>query len=487
MRLRVGVRLAIVVAIALLGAGCVPVAQPPSTPLPPSSDRTSELIGPLSVRDGWFVDANDRVVMLHGVNVVDKRPPYLPGPDEFGPADADLIADLGFNTVRLGFIWAGLEPERGVIDADYLDRYVELVDLLGSRGIQVLVDSHQDLWNERWFGEGAPDWAIIDDGIPSIGPLPEWGLHYLLEPGMWRAWDAFWANEEGIADAYIAAWEAVVARLADRPHVLGYDMINEPWAGTDFASPGIDARVIEPFYRRLAAAIRAVDGDAIVFWEPDLATQMGRDVTMTDLGHDQVAQSFHVYCAMTLFRIFTPGGIYSTDACGALATHRFDLARRDTDRIGGGWLLTEFGAGELVADVMLHADLADHYLVGWQYWNWKRYNDPTGTPDEGLVPTDTGPLALRPTARALERIYPRVVTGVPTRVRSTPGENFLLRFDPDPQSTGPTEVWVPARLDPGDGGIDVSGGSFVRSADGRRLLITADGTDPVEIRISAAA
>ncbi|MFN7951520.1 MAG: hypothetical protein U0610_07325 [bacterium] len=67
--------------------------------------------GGLRVRDGWFVDASGRVVLLHGVNVVDKRPPYLPSEhDGLSDADADAMRDLGFNVVRLGFIWKGSNP-----------------------------------------------------------------------------------------------------------------------------------------------------------------------------------------------------------------------------------------------------------------------------------------------------------------------------------------------------------------------------------------
>ena len=55
------------------------------------------------------------MVILHGVNAVYKKPPYElfvdPGkPWNFTSKDAAAIAGLGFNIVRLGIIWAGIEP-----------------------------------------------------------------------------------------------------------------------------------------------------------------------------------------------------------------------------------------------------------------------------------------------------------------------------------------------------------------------------------------
>ena len=31
----------------------------------------------------------------------------------------------------------------------------------------MLLDFHQDLFHERFQGEGAPDWAVQDDGLPA--------------------------------------------------------------------------------------------------------------------------------------------------------------------------------------------------------------------------------------------------------------------------------------------------------------------------------
>ncbi|HEX4245159.1 MAG TPA: hypothetical protein VHY77_06315, partial [Acidimicrobiales bacterium] len=71
--------------------------------------------GPLAADSGPFLtDREGRVVFLRGTNAVYKRAPFElyadPGkPWNFTRADAQRMAKLGFNVVRLGLIWEGLE------------------------------------------------------------------------------------------------------------------------------------------------------------------------------------------------------------------------------------------------------------------------------------------------------------------------------------------------------------------------------------------
>src|ERR1700734_4132335 len=75
-----------------------------------SSSLVTEAVvqGPLSAKDGPFLtDSKGRVVILRGVNAVYKRAPFElyadPGKDwNFSQNDAERMAALGFNVVRLG-------------------------------------------------------------------------------------------------------------------------------------------------------------------------------------------------------------------------------------------------------------------------------------------------------------------------------------------------------------------------------------------------
>src|SRR5437773_8011965 len=118
-------------------------------------------------RGRWLTDASGRAVIFHGVNMVMKVPPYQPSALGFGDDDAALLAREGFNTVRLGAILKAIEPKPGVFDAAYIDGIRNTVRTLGVHGIQVLLDFHQDMYNERFHGEGLPDWMVQDDGLPA--------------------------------------------------------------------------------------------------------------------------------------------------------------------------------------------------------------------------------------------------------------------------------------------------------------------------------
>ena len=49
-------------------------------------------------------------MILHGFNMVYKRGSYRPEDTGFGRDDARFLQRYGFNTVRLGIIYKGLDP-----------------------------------------------------------------------------------------------------------------------------------------------------------------------------------------------------------------------------------------------------------------------------------------------------------------------------------------------------------------------------------------
>lgn len=74
----------------------------------------------LTTSGKWFVNDAGQVVILHGVNEVYKLDPYEVSVQGFGVDDAVFLAANGFNVVRLGVIWAAVEPEPGVYNTAYI-------------------------------------------------------------------------------------------------------------------------------------------------------------------------------------------------------------------------------------------------------------------------------------------------------------------------------------------------------------------------------
>jgi hypothetical protein len=98
-------------------------------------------------------------IFREGVNIVQKEFPYYPIlPD----SHLDDLKNWGFNVVRLGVLWRGVEPTRGNYNITYLQESLAFAEKLAARGIFVIIDSHQDVFAPTVCGDGFPDWYFCD-------------------------------------------------------------------------------------------------------------------------------------------------------------------------------------------------------------------------------------------------------------------------------------------------------------------------------------
>lgn len=155
------------------------------------------------------------------------------------PCDEGLFAwfrEQGYNVIRLGLIWDGVEPEPGAYDDVYLGKIKQQAAWAEQNGIYVFLDMHQDLYSSL-YGDGAPAWATLTDDLPHVeGQL--WSDAYLESPAVNRALDRFWDNAPGpggvgLQERYAAMWRHVAEFFSDCPNLIGYDLMNEPYPGTD--------------------------------------------------------------------------------------------------------------------------------------------------------------------------------------------------------------------------------------------------------------
>ena len=169
--------------------------------------------GPLENTGRWFTDARGRVVILHGINMVNKRPPYQPSAVGFGRDDARFLARNGFNTVRLGLIYGAVEPQPGSYDRAYIR---------DSRRTERRLAKPRHLHDGR-LPPGPLQRALHRRGLARLGDARRRGARgaaervpasYITSPGLNRAFDNFWANADGpggvgLQDRYAAAWAEV--------------------------------------------------------------------------------------------------------------------------------------------------------------------------------------------------------------------------------------------------------------------------------------
>ena len=97
---------------------------------------------------------------FHGVNMVCKsyRNGYIPTTDRFNvntslaTQDWQSMQELGMNFLRLGSMWPGVNPRRGVVNTSYLQQLREIVIAGAEYGVHTLLDMHQDVGSRRVCG-----------------------------------------------------------------------------------------------------------------------------------------------------------------------------------------------------------------------------------------------------------------------------------------------------------------------------------------------
>ena len=375
------------------GTGAVVTAPAASAAAPAASAAAASAIvlpaAPIGHAGAWITDADGRVLTVAGVNMVNKLSPYTPAADGFDDADGAFLAANGLSAVRVGVIWKALEPEPGVFDDSYLASIASTVSMLGSHGIVSLLDFHQDMYNEEFQGEGAPDWAVDQSG--PIFPLLGFSANYFLLPALMTAYDNFWSNAsvdgEGLQDWYAGAWQHVAAYFDGNPDVLGYDLYNEPDPGSDIYScllssdgcPSFDA-TLTSFYTKVDSAIRQVNTTTLLFGEPNLLFDIGIPSALGSTGDSDSGFSFHMYCP------FASVSSLLDFACPSSDTATLGNAEAVSSRTGDALLMTEFGATNDTSTLSEDVAAAASAKVGWMMWAMCYCGDPTtSSSSEGLV------------------------------------------------------------------------------------------------------
>ena len=336
---------------------------------------------PLGHAGRWITDASGRVVVIHGINMVYKLPPYDPAAAGFGNDDAAFLARIGFNAVRVGVIWKAVEPRPGVYDQAYLNRIAGTVTTLAHHGIVSLLDFHQDMLNQRFQGEGIPDWAVQDGGL--LNPKLGFPGNYLSNPALQHALDAFWSDAPGpggigLQARFAGAWEHVATRFKHTRSVLGYEIFNEPFPGTQWepcalaaGCPAFDAK-LTTFYRRVDSGIRAADPRTLVWYEPNVLFNGGPQTSVGRLRDRRAGFAFHDYC-------LTTPATGTSAACEEADNRVFSNAVRHVAASGDALMETEFGATNNVGYLEDMVARADRFRVPWLEWAYCGCGDPTTT------------------------------------------------------------------------------------------------------------
>lgn len=449
--------------------------------------------GRINVNGQKFIDEQNREIIFNGINIVNKSPSgSFPN-----PVDEALLAKLktwGINLVRLGINWSALEPEPLEYDISYIENVGKVVALLGSHGIYVMLDMHQDLYGHK-FDNGAPAWATLDDDLPHItGEI--WSDAYIISPAVQKSFDSFWENREvpggiGLQDHYALAWAQVAEYFSGNEMVVGYDIMNEPFIGSAavdifnelvnglgliyYKETGIelspadataiwsnqdkrneilsyiddadmyakwlmaaepihqkfDMEKLQPFYQRVANAIREKDKDGILFLEHGYFSNLGirtkiSGVKKPDGSPDpQCAYAPHAYDLVVDTRASANPGYERLSLI-------FNRLNNTKNELNIPVLLGEWGAfyggqdENMVAVANFNVRQIDNYGFSHAYWSY--YN--------GL---DKQPYMYK----SIIRPVPRAVPGQIVDYGFNEAGNYLLTYDQDASSQAPAIVFLP--------------------------------------------
>jgi endoglycosylceramidase len=454
--------------------------------------------GPIGHAGRWITDATGKVVLVSGMNMVNKVAPYTPAAVGFDDADAAFLADNGLDAVRLGVLWEAVEPRPGVFDDNYLASIKSTVALLAAHGIVSLLDFHQDMYNEKYQGEGEPAWAADDGGLPAA-PQSGFPGNYFDMPALQAAYDNFWADAtvdgKGLQDWYAGAVQHVAAYFNGTPGILGLDLFNEPSPGSAVLTcftPAVGCPVLDReltnFYARADQAVRQVNPSALLFGEPWLSFDVGIPSALGSTGDPGQGFSFHDYC---------PSDDLSTSlniTCPPFNAATFGNAENVSARTGDALLLTEFGATPDANVLSSVVAAAARDRVGWTEWAYCQCSDPTGQAGEGLVnnpaSAPTGGNVNSAALTALAVPHPELVAGTPASYGyDTSTSTFSLTYSirrADGAGAFPagsaSEVAVPAVAYPGGYAVEVSGGKVTTSA-GVLTVASCPGATTVSVTV----
>jgi endoglycosylceramidase len=422
-----------------------------------------------------FQDQYGRQLILHGLNTISKNPAVNYQFLEVLETDVEKQdKEYGFNFVRYGIIWDGIEPQKDSFDDTYLDKVEERVNWHTSRGMYVMLDMHQDLYSFEFGGDGAPAWAIQANGHPVNSDNASgvnWQLKY-YDPAVIAAEQNFWqyTRYKELQDHYILSWQKVAERFKNNPYVIGYDLMNEPNSGNPVEDAlGIfEKKLLKDFYNRLIPALRSIDNEKYLIFEPVAGSVVGGLPSGLPKINDtrsspRLGYSPHLYAAFSL----AASGPYAP--FDKLQVTLWKLNRTKEIKMQNcPMIIGEFGLDRIhpgfddyLDDVL---NIADELKGGWAYWangfglDWSPFN-----PDRSLSPI----------GEQLVRTYPKAVQG---KINSFSfdriSKNFALTYHANVAISQPTEIFVPVRHYPSGYNLSISGtNNYTQEYDAARQML----------------
>ena len=422
----------------------------------------------------YFRDAHGRARLFRGVNLSgrSKQPPFVPFDD---PRDMAPLRDMGFNAIRLLVIWEAVEPQRGFIDREYLQRLSRFVEQAQRQGIGVLVDLHQDLFSRSLGGDGAPEWAVEHKGEAANGRY--WFMHYFWSSAVGRNFAALWRDEGGLLQAYLDMVRQVVRHFRQHDNVIGYDLFNEPMSRKrDLATGTFERTWLPEFHRRCSEIVAEEDPGRLLFIEPSPLAAFGVPTALRRPPGNSMVFAPHLYDVAAI-----GAGRYLPQA--STFPRALKVVRDWAERADMPLFIGEFGVlnGLTEARAMIEDEcsLLDRDFVSWTAWHYNPTEQDWNDENASIV----APGGVdREFTSAFIRPYPEALAGEPLHWDSREARPWSLTYQAE-DCGRPTEIRIPPRWSASPG-IEVEGAEYEWDADRGVVRVDAPRQTRVTVRLS---
>ena len=388
--------------------------------------------------DSFYIkDAQGRIVIYHGLNICNssKGAPYLPWQQE--KDFRQMKQEWGFNFARYLVFWEAIEPARNQYDTSYMKATLTLLKRLKDDSIDVVIDFHQDLYADKFTGDGFPTWTVNDGGFEFTQRTP-WNLNY-LEPAVLTAFNEFWASDS-LKRKYIDAVRYALTWFDSL--IVGVDVMNEPFPGVNLK---FEQKTLTDFYTGILKMMKENGFKSRMYFEPWMCTSAGLP-TMLKFKPDSTCVYFpHYYDPITHegrpYNGFNRNLMQEAIPCKVGEAQKFGVPI-----VFGEFAVT----GDIVKNNMLQylddfLALSDRFCFGWAYYSFER-----GQVVDGAGNTDT---VVMP---KLVQVYPQRVAGINPRMWRGP-DSFCLTYTACGIKS-PSTIFIPPSLQ--DVSITVDDSSF---------------------------
>lgn len=393
----------------------------------------------------YITDTNGRSLILHGLNTANSSKGSADGMPWITEQNVEQEAkEMGSNFVRFLIDWSHIEPKRGEYNEAYLDKVAERIEWYKKQGVHVLLDMHQDIYGPKVHGNGAPPWATYDDGLP-VTPQNPWSLTY-LQPGVMRSFNNLWNNKNNIQQDYSNMWKHVAQRFSDNNTVIGYDIMNEPFGGSNIW-PFFEKNKLANMYQKVINTIRTVDQQHWIFYEPQaFGVNQGLYSTLPKLQDPRQGKAQLVYTPHLYPILLETNAPYTgiTKALVRNTIHTWCNNRmQESKNYNAPIVLGEYGLDvtkdgrlDYVDDVL---DMIDSIGSGFAYWSndygsWGPYDEHGN---------------FNALAERLARPYPRAIAGSPIDWNYDKNTKVLtVKWSGNPNVSGPTELFLSPKYYP---------------------------------------